>query len=108
MTFECYHSDSDEQKKQSWICEVKQFIKTDTGFEAEITGRGSRLYIIVSNYQYGKYICIPGLQVSSELASLDDCFWNSEQLSMAISIIDAITVANALRGISKHLKTAAG
>ena len=106
MTFQCYHSNSDEEEKQSWVGEVRQLTKTDTGFEAEVTGRGSSLYIIVNNYEYGKYVCIPSWQVSSELASIEDYFWNLEELARTISIIDAIAVINAIREISKYLETA--
>lgn len=107
MTFQCNHSNSEVEDKQSWVGEVRQLTKTDTGFEAEVTGRGSSLYIIVNDYQHGKYVCIPSWQVSSELASPEDYFWNLEELARTtISIVDAVTVVTAIRKISKYLEAA--
>lgn len=49
--------------------------------EADIHANGWNFHIIVGKHRDGKYICIPNWSIGSELAGLDDTFWNSERLN---------------------------
>lgn len=49
--------------------------------EADIHADGWSFHIIVGKHRDGNYICIPNWSIGSELAGLDDTFWNSERLS---------------------------
>ena len=48
--------------------------------EADIHANGWNFHIIVGKHKDGNYICIPNWNIGSELADLDDAFWNSERL----------------------------
>lgn len=48
--------------------------------EADIHADGWNFHIIVGKHKDGNYICIPNWNIGSELAGLDDAFWNSERL----------------------------
>ena len=48
--------------------------------EADIHANGWNFHIIVGKHKDGNYICIPNWSIGSELAGLDDTFWNSERL----------------------------
>ena len=48
--------------------------------EADIHANGWSFHIIVGKHKNGNYICIPNWNTGSELAGLDDTFWNSERL----------------------------
>lgn len=72
--------------------------------EADISGKGSAMHVIIGRYEYGRYLCIPDCGVGSTLAALDDCFWNREQLERQMGRTDAITLSEALKAISKELE----
>lgn len=48
--------------------------------------------MIVGSHEYGNYICIPNLNIGTELASLSDRFWNYERLKeyTNLSEVDAV------------------
>lgn len=103
MKYKCYYKEVNESKTGSWYGEIKSVRKNANGFEAFITGRGSSFHIIVGSYEFGNYLCIPGWQVGCELAHLSDSFWNQEQLERVLGVVDAITLSNGLKNISKTL-----
>ena len=83
---------------------VKQLRRHGDTVEADISGKGSAMHVIIGRYEYGRYLCIPDCGVGSTLASLDDCFWNREQLERQMGRTDAITLSEALKAISKELE----
>lgn len=107
MEYICKNPKGKYARDQRWKGEVRNLKRTGDIIQAEIQGRGSALYVIVGEYEYGRYLCIPAWQVGSELAGLTDVFWNREQLERQIGTIDAITVAEALKVISNKLESLA-
>ncbi len=107
MTYRCKTQKETGSGEEHWNGEIKNLKQKEGIIEAEITGRGTVMHIIIGEYEYGRYLCIPGRQVGSELAGLKDVFWNREQLARQIGIIDAITVAEALNVIENELESMA-
>jgi len=70
----------------------------------DISGKGSAMHVIIGEYEYGRYLCIPDWGVGSPLAELDDSFWNREQLERRIGRVDAITVSEAVKTLSKNME----
>lgn len=99
MRFLCKNIYAKTDEKKQWYGTLDVMNRTETGYEVEITGRGSSFYAIIGSYEYGNYICIPGWQVGCELASLKDIFWNQERLEQQVSSVDAITLATAIASI---------
>lgn len=97
MTYECHNPRSRIKSERIWTGElsIRRFDKWQC--EMEVTGRGSRFYIIFGKYQNGGYLCIPEWHVGCELADFKDLFWNTERLEKQIGKADAITVAMAIK-----------
>lgn len=72
--------------------------------EMDVSGKGSAMHVIIGRYEAGKYLCIPEWGIGSPLAGLEDSFWNREQLERQIGRVDAITLSEALKAISKELE----
>lgn len=107
MEYICKNPNGKYARDQIWKGEIRNLRRTGTIIEAEVKGRGSSLHVIVGEYEYGRYLCIPSWKVGSELAGLTDVFWNQEQLERQIGTVDAITVAEALNVISNELESMA-
>ena len=94
MEFQCIHTI--KRRTQTWQGTI-EIMKLAAGhIEAAITGRGSYFHVITGPQINGNYICIPNYNVGSELAPYKDYFWNKEQLSRVMGVIDATTVATGL------------
>lgn len=104
MKFYCMNPDAIYACDQIWEGRVLKVIKNKDTLEADIEGKGSAMHVIVGKYQNGQYLCMPGWGVGSELTSLDDSFWNQEQLERYLSKADAITITEALKTISQELR----
>ena len=91
--------------EKSYIGKIDLF-SAELPIEADIQANGYNYHIIVGNHINGKYICIPNWYVGSELAQLDDYFWNQERLSEYTSLgdINAQIVARALAEIDHFIK----
>ncbi len=94
MDFTCSHKS--KKRTQTWSGTIKIINYSENHIEASMTGRGSYFHVITGPQINGNYICIPNYNVGSELSSYDDLFWNKEQLSGSMGIIDATTVATGL------------
>jgi hypothetical protein len=70
--------------------------------EAEIEANGWSFYVIVGKHKNGHYICIPNWSVGSELAALDDRFWNNERLVQHTKLgrLNSSIIATALVELS--------
>ena len=47
--------------------------------ETIIQGRGSTMRVLIGDYSYGHFVCIPDLNVGCPFASWGDEFWNYEK-----------------------------
>ncbi len=104
MEFYCENPAAEDPGDQIWKGRVGQIWCHGDRVEANITGRGSAMHVIIGEYEYGRYVCIPDWGIGSALAELDDSFWNQEQLERRMSKVDAITLSEALKTISKELE----
>lgn len=104
MDFFCHNPAARCACDQIWKGRVKNLIREGSILEADVEGKGSAMHVIIGTYQYGRYLCIPGWGIGSELSGLDDSFWNREQLERHLSTADAITLTEALRTISQEIE----
>ena len=104
MEFICENPAAKYAGDKIWKGYVKQLKRHGDSVEADISGKGSAMHVIIGCYEYGRYVCIPEWGIGSALAALDDCFWNREQLERRLGTADAITLSAALKVISKALE----
>ncbi len=104
MEFYCENPEAKNASDQIWKGYVGQIQCYGDRVEADISGKGSAMHVIIGAYEYGKYLCIPEWGIGSVLAELDDSFWNREQLVKRMSKVDAITITEALKVFSKELE----
>ena len=104
MKFYCMNPDAIYAGDQIWEGHILSIIRNTDTLEADIEGKGSAMHVIIGKHQNGRYLCIPGWGIGSELAGLDDSFWNQEQLERYLSKADAITITEALKTISQELR----
>lgn len=104
MEFLCENPAARHADDRIWKGHVQRIRYHGDTVEADISGKGSAMHVIIGRYEYGGYLCIPDWGIGSALAALDDCFWNREQLKRWLSIADAITLSEALRLISEELE----
>ena len=104
MEFFCENPEAKLAMDRIWKGHVKQLRCHGDTVEADISGKGSAMHVIIGWYEYGRYLCIPDWGIGSTLAGLDDCFWNREQLERRLGRADAITLSEALKVISKELE----
>lgn len=104
MEFICENPAAEYTVDRIWKGYVKQIRCHGDTVEADISGKGSAMHVIIGRYEYGRYLCIPDWGIGSVLAALDDCFWNREQLERRLGRADAITLSEALKVISKELE----
>ncbi len=73
--------------------------------EAEVEADGLTFYIIVGKHVNGNYICIPNWSVGSELAALNDRFWNNEHLERYTNLgkLNSGIIADALAELSRYI-----
>ena len=102
MEFTCRHTS--KKRTQTWQGTIKIINVTGNHVEASMTGRGSYFHVITGPQINGNYICIPNYNIGSELASYEDLFWNKEQLTRSMGIIDATTVAMGLTYLPELMK----
>lgn len=102
MKYICKNPSADYVVDREWEGQVDLKARKEHSAELNISGKGSQMYAIIGQYEYGWYICIPEWGVGSPLAGLTDVFWNREQLSRWLSPVDAITIAEALRIYAKQ------
>lgn len=79
-----------------------KIISSSFPIEADIEANGWNFHIIVGKHESGNYICIPNWSIGSELAALEDTFWNSERLSNYTKLgeLNSSIVATALAELS--------
>lgn len=63
------------------MCEGKmEALVTGRVLELDIEANGYRFHALVGSHRDGNFLCIPNWNIGSELAGLDDEFWNEERL----------------------------
>lgn len=97
MEFVCTHKI--DNKLTRWTGEITSFKGSERWCEFELQSRGSYYHVIIGKHDYGHYVCVPNWDVGCELADYADTFWNTERLSKQLRVIDAITIATAIREI---------
>lgn len=104
MTF-YYSCSNDLSDSASWKGQI-QLITTADPYEMIVSARHSRFHIICGTYSYGNFLCIPDLGIATQLAALNDTFWNLEQLTFNnpdLSETDAISIICALKALKSNL-----
>ena len=99
--FTCRYKDTEDKACKG---RVIKFVGGDP-MEADIEINGWTFHVIVGTQWYGNYICIPNWSVGSELANLDDEFWNYERLCeyTPLKKDNAKAIARALAEIDERL-----
>lgn len=79
-----------------------QLLSDDDPLEMEVIANGWSFHVIAGTQCYGsRFLCIPNWSIGSELARLNDEFWNEERL------LDHTTLhPDNVRAIVKALSTA--
>ena len=91
---------------ESRLCKGKVTrVQQGDPLEAEIQANGWSFHVIVGTQWNGNYICIPNWSVGSELANLEDEFWNYERLtnSTELNEDEALAIVKALAEIDERL-----
>jgi len=87
-----------------WKGKIEQILQHDGVIEMDVTGKGSAMHVIIGEYKYGRYLCMPDWGIGSPLGELDDRFWNWEQLEKRIGKVDALTLSEAIKTLSKNME----
>lgn len=85
---------------EEWNGYVTNICNRGSHYEVKIDSRSGFIFII-GKYVNGAFISIPAYKVGCDLSSYSDYFWNNEHLAMIMNPVDAATVAEALRALSK-------
>ena len=57
-----------------------EILRSGGNLELDIKANGWMFHAIIGSHRDGNFLCIPNWDVGSELAGLDDGFWNEERL----------------------------
>ena len=86
---------------EEWTGHIMYIHNYGSHYEIKIESRSGFIFMIGS-YAYGAFISIPAYNAGCNLSSYGDYFWNNEHLGKIINKVDAATVAEALRVLSKN------
>lgn len=104
MEFFCENTEAEYASDRIWKGYIDGICCHDGIIEMDVSGRGSAMHVIIGEYAYGRYLCIPDWGVGSPLAGLGDSFWNREQIERRMGRVDAITVSEAVKALSKYME----
>lgn len=100
--YECHGSQG--MKPRIWKGEIK-VLSICEPYEMEVNARGSYFHLIIGKHAYGNYMCLPNWSVGSEMAGMQDRFWNWEKLRKAgMKSVDAYSVADAVVALKRYLE----
>ena len=99
MVFRCREKTG--HKYEEWYGSVNRVINHGSHYEIQIKSRSGFIFM-VGKYINGGFISIPSFGVGCDLAGYGDYFRNNGQLSNRMNRVDAATVAEALRTLSKN------
>jgi hypothetical protein len=81
-----------------------RFLSDVQPYEFEVSARGSSFHLLIGRHSYGNYLCIPDWRIGTDIARLEDSFWNLERLcEVGLSIADACSIADALAELSTYI-----
>lgn len=102
LEYECHGSK--RMKPSEWKGSIN-VVSMKEPYEVEIEARGSHFHLIIGKHKYGNYMCLPNWNIGSEMAAMQDSFWNWEKLKSAgMKSVDAYSIADALVALSKYIK----
>lgn len=96
----CNYED-DNHEIHKWFAEIKRIEKYKNYQLIRVEGKGSAIDILVGRTASYNWICLPEMEVASQLSDWSDTFWNWEKLSRLVSPCDAITITNVLATLAK-------
>lgn len=99
VTFHCREKIG--RKYEEWDGYVKCIHNYGSHYEIHIQSRSGFIFM-VGKYMNGAFISIPTFKVGCDLADYNDYFWNNEHLARLMNPVDAATVAEALRALSRN------
>lgn len=100
MNFVCQQKTEDGVEE--WQGYISNIVNHGSHYEFRIESR-SGLTVIFGKTSFGNFACLPDFDAGCHLATLDDEFYNTERLSAAINPVDGITIAKALKVLSKMI-----
>ncbi len=104
ISFRCSYQ-WDEDERDDWDGFVEEIAYDDGVCEVCITGRGSRIRLMLGKSTLGVFACVPDYDAGCYISSLDDLYSNSDRLIRAMeNIVDATTVACGLRALKGILE----
>ncbi len=104
MEFFCENTEAKYACDRIWKGRIGQVRSHNGMIEMDVFGKGSAMHVIIGEYEYGRYLCIPDWGIGSPLAELEDSFWNREQLERLTGRVDATTVSEAIKTLSKNME----
>jgi len=99
MLFSCKMKNSN----QNWQGQITNLKNYGNYYEMRIESL-SGITIIFGKCLLGNFVCIPDFKVGSYLAEWDNQYYNSDKLIPIMNTVDAITVVQALKTISKKIE----
>lgn len=100
MNFVCKQETNEGLEK--WQGQISNIINHGSHYEIRIESR-SGLTVIFGKTSIGNFACVPDFDAGCHLATLDDEFYNKERLSAALNPVDGLTIAKALKVVSKRI-----
>ena len=87
-----------------WEGRIRIIDDQNQPYEFIVKALGYSFHLIIGNYEYGTYVCVPIWDIGCDLAALSDCFWNFERLHLAgFNLASAVTIADALGVIDSYI-----
>ncbi len=99
ITFHCREKIGSNYEE--WDGYVKRIHNYGSHYEIQIESRSGFIFM-VGKYINGRFISIPAFGVGCDLAGYSDYFWNNEHLAQLMNPVDAATIAEALRTLSRN------
>ena len=100
-TLQCQHTYPDGQKA-FWMVRWESLGPSKDTCELLVFGRDSEYRIILGQCSTGRYLCIPLLDIGCGLAEPWNLQWNTAQIASDLNETDAVTIATAIYGHSRH------
>ncbi len=102
IPFTC--TDNDLFFPQTWRGKIR--LVDPLSGEMEVSARGSYFHIFCGRYCNGFYLCIPNINVGTDMAKPSDTFWNREHLENcfpSLSRVDIISITEALAAVDSYI-----
>lgn len=102
IPFTC--TDHDTYFPQTWHGKIR--LADPLSGEMEVSARDSYFHIICGRYRNGFYLCIPNINIGTDLAALSDTYWNQEHLLRCFPNIpraDIISIVSALAAVDNYI-----